>query len=239
METNQEYPDVSQTLLHVHKSPRLSSDDRCEWPNHLVPGTYVISLTKKRPERLDAFNRRLKGWTEHVSVFDATDGVPDEFTGMYTCHTGLTGLTRGQLGCYHSHLRVWRDAVDKGYPSVLVMEDDVDLTPTPRCTEILRKTIHDANQTDPNWQLLMLGNPSQVPTQRFGKYLARHNLPCIGLFAYMIKRELMLKLLSLSHPQSQPIDVFILDYVRKNEVSWYYAYPRLCYVVPVVSDTQN
>lgn len=87
---------------------------------------FVINL-RRRPDRLKAFRERLAaaewpdGWPE-VEVYPAIDGdvvgTPEEF---------IHGS--GAYGCRMSHLRLLQDCLMAGVKSVLVFEDDADLTP--------------------------------------------------------------------------------------------------------------
>ena len=42
-------------------------------------------------------------------------------------HTHDSIMTLGAIGCYMSHLGIWNIAVQKGYPYVIVMEDDINI----------------------------------------------------------------------------------------------------------------
>jgi GR25 family glycosyltransferase involved in LPS biosynthesis len=56
-----------------------------------------------------------------VEFFRATDGsleAPDDIF-----------LTKGEWGCAMSHIRIWKDIVEKGYETTLVFEDDIKLKP--------------------------------------------------------------------------------------------------------------
>ena len=121
---------------------------------------YVINL-RRRPDRKKAFFERLatadwpEGWPE-VEVYDAIDGdvvgTPPEFQ-----HGS------GAYGCRMSHLRLLQDCLMQGVKSVLVFEDDADLTSGvgPRIAEFCAAAPAD-------WEGLMPGGqhhqtPQPVP----------------------------------------------------------------------------
>ncbi len=86
------------------------------------PKAYAINL-KSRTDRRREMDRMLKragladppGWVEYfpgVKV-DSAEGFPNA----------------GARGCFLGHLGVFKKALDEGLPNVLVMEDDLEITP--------------------------------------------------------------------------------------------------------------
>lgn len=76
---------------------------------------YVISL-KSRPERLAACTAQLHGCD--VRVIQAVDGR------TLAMPTKTTSLTRGEVGCFLSHVAALQDIVAGESPMALVLEDD-------------------------------------------------------------------------------------------------------------------
>lgn len=61
-------------------------------------------------------------------------------------------LNNGELGCYLSHVNIWKDAKEKGYKRILILEDDALF-----CNDFHKAfNEHWANTPD-NWELLYLG----------------------------------------------------------------------------------
>jgi len=144
-----------------------STDPNSQLPSPISGGAaapfqraFVINL-RRRPDRKKAFFDRLAKadwpaeWPE-VEVYDAIDGdqvgTPPEFQ-----HGG------GAYGCRMSHLRLLQDCLMQGVESVLVFEDDAELTPGvgPRIAEFCAAAPED-------WEGLMPGGqhhqtPQPVP----------------------------------------------------------------------------
>ena len=82
--------------------------------------TYCINLehrTDRRNEARQEFDRE----GVDVEFFRATNGRKESPSGLY--------ISEPEYGCAMSHVRVWRDVIEKGYDIALVTEDDVRLVP--------------------------------------------------------------------------------------------------------------
>ena len=86
----------------------------------MIDHVYCINLEQSVRRRESA---RLEFEREGLEVefFPATDGKRDAPDGLF--------ITKSEWGCADSHIRIWRDMVEKGYDTVLVFEDDVVLNP--------------------------------------------------------------------------------------------------------------
>ncbi len=67
----------------------------------------------------------------------------------YFCHC----LSRGAIGIVLSHLSILRDALDSGYETIWVMEDDVEILDNPHCLSELVKKLDDCVGRE-NWDVL-------------------------------------------------------------------------------------
>lgn len=117
---------------------------------------YVINLVR-RPDRLRAFRHRLDryGWPfAEPIVYPAIEGdkvgVPAEFS-----------QGGGAYGCRMSHLRILQDCLMEDVGSVLILEDDADITEgfPQRVEEFLRSVPAD-------WEGIMLGGQHHAPPIR-------------------------------------------------------------------------
>lgn len=99
-------------------------------------------------------------------------------------------LTRGAIGCILSHLSVLQDAMDSGYQTIWIMEDDIRILSNPHQ---LSSFIEALDQVAPDWDILFTdneikaadGNPSYcrgilprplVPLQSLQYYLQRYDV---------------------------------------------------------------
>jgi glycosyl transferase family 25 len=84
---------------------------------------YVINL-KRRPDRLHACMAALKDWQATVRASDRSDITVIEAVDGKTLETGKAKLTRGEVGCFLSHLAVLDEIAQGEAPWGLVLEDD-------------------------------------------------------------------------------------------------------------------
>lgn len=110
----------------------------------------------------------------------------------------------GGIGCYHSHLAVWQAFLDSGAPIALILEDDVvfhdDFIPA------VRTALAGAE----HWDFLKLNcirAKLPIPQGRLGPYRLNAYLgPATGTGAYLIKRELVERLLPRMIPVTRATD---------------------------------
>ena len=112
----------------------------------MIDHVYCINLEQSVRRRESA---RLEFEREGLEVefFPATDGKRDAPDGLF--------ITKSEWGCADSHIRIWRDMVEKGYDTVLVFEDDVVLNPN--FVSKLEKVLYDL---PPDWDFVNLGADS-------------------------------------------------------------------------------
>tara|TARA_B100000963_G_scaffold312980_1_gene290702 strand:- start:3916 stop:4533 length:618 start_codon:yes stop_codon:yes gene_type:complete len=82
---------------------------------------YYINLDK-RPDRL-------KHLEENVLPNINIDGM-EKHRITASDHTNYQHISQRGAGCSLSHIRVWKDAIDKGYNKIIIMEDDFELIKT-------------------------------------------------------------------------------------------------------------
>lgn len=86
----------------------------------------VISMTNAEKRRA-AFAARAEAAEIPWRFFDACTGLIDGLTydAQAVERNKGRGLTKGELGCYASHFRVWQEMSDQGIAQCIVLEDDV------------------------------------------------------------------------------------------------------------------
>jgi glycosyl transferase, family 25 len=125
-------------------------------------------------------------------------------------------ILMGGIGCYHSHLLVWRAFLDSGKPVALILEDDVvfhdDFLPA----------VDLALQSASQWDMLKLNAiRAKLPVcqGRIGPYhLNAYVGPATGTGAYLIHRatveRLLPKMLPITRATDHEINRFFLHDFR-------------------------
>ena len=117
----------------------------------LVDCIYVINLDERieKWERIKALldERELRG-----NRFSAINGwrlppeTMDELHGNYSRR-----CTKGEVGCLLSHISVLKDACERGFDYIWVLEDDVEFLEDIRQIPLLMKSL---SEYDPEWDIL-------------------------------------------------------------------------------------
>lgn len=131
--------------------------------------SYVINLDR-RPDRMRLFNntsgdvrvRRVSAVDGALMPLDAMPLTPearlDVMRGYRTAHEQLT---RGAVGCWLSHLKVWRliaESSNNRNRVAVVFEDDAVLTPVNVREMRNRLTRPGATPPDEEWDVLLFGD---------------------------------------------------------------------------------
>jgi len=130
---------------------------------------------------------------------------------LRSCNLNCDIVHPGQLGCILSHINIIKDAVDKNYKSILILEDDIILSSSfkDRLSEIkdLMKN---------NWSILYLGAGqyewSNINIQD-NIYIANKST---GTFAYMIHESFYQTLLNTFEKMEKPVDNYLAELQKCN-----------------------
>lgn len=191
-------------------------------PKAIYDKVYLINL-KRRPDRLDNFLEHYKrSDMKNVKLikFDAIDGskldvskVPLtelaraelqqlKTTGFRTKHYQLT---KGAIGCYLSHVKIWENILKNRYDITLVFEDDAQVP------DDLNKRIHEEMKYIPNdWDIILYG----YICKKCMKYDQYNEVERFMLtHCYMIKKDAIVKILKSNtlFPITQQIDALMSE----------------------------
>lgn len=115
-------------------------------------------------------------------------------------------LVAGEKGCYASHHKAWARMVEGGSPAMVVLEDDVRLTPE------LSKVIAAVESLEIPWDMIkLIGRDREKirarrPLVEGVDLIDYKRVPSLTA-GYIISREGALKLMSKRKPFGRPIDV--------------------------------
>lgn len=115
-------------------------------------------------------------------------------------------LRAGEIGCYASHLALWRRLVASGERSLAIFEDDVALDPT------LPAALAQVEAMDLPWDVIKLyGRAQEQVHHRLpcgpGLELVRYRRVPSHTCAYVISRRGAHKLLATRRPFGRPVDI--------------------------------
>ena len=181
--------------------------------------TLVINLSHRR-DRLDKFKQNNADFISY-DVLKAVDGYKVEYKdlrkmGFDTDHNWIdpilnTPLTKGEIGCFLSHWKAWKQCIKANEP-ILVLEDDAIITDEFSYDELYKLRRQGYNFVYLGWKEM----EESVPIDdKFVKPV----YPYWGL-AYVITPE-SAKILTKGKPKIIPVDEYLPRMIEKLNVVAY------------------
>ena len=173
-------------------------------PTALFP-IYLISLDKDTNRRQNVLKYAVPTL---VFAKDGTDIDIDDLKkrGFVTQNCSLT---KGEIGCYLSHVHMLSQIKDNNSPYAIILEDDVILFPN---------TQHTIAQTVPlfpdPWEIVFLGHnyhePGSLPPQMRGMYTYTNISSVYGAHAYCVRSSSVTReKIRALFPIDKPFDIAI------------------------------
>lgn len=207
-----------------------------EWPPELQPA-YAITI---REERWRNLVNRFGPWAKHITKFLGTDGRTINKNLWRT--KGRIGvqcpMRRGELGCYDSHMRLWKTVIDNGLDHALIMEDDAAITYGPVLAERLHVAMEIVKKYNVAYDILFIGHGRNSPKEEVAPGIVKVRT-IHGMIAYLLSKTGAEKLMQHAIPMKVPVDVLPIQLAKAGRLTVLAVYPSLFGVVPVHSDTYN
>lgn len=217
-------------LAEIIKTPNI-----LPWP-HEINATYAISI---RPERFRNLQSRMNFWKSHIKLFPGTNGRTLTPKNMYQKVAPGKNLTRGQVGCYDSHVRLWNHIAKHHNGPVLILEDDAALFYNQQLAQRFKYIFDTLQKKSINWDCIYFGHygfSEKGPSLAPGIHICNE---WHGLFCYLIKPSTAKILAQNAWPMREPVDVYVGKFIRSRQLRFLKPEPRFCYVVSLTSDTNN
>ncbi len=206
---------------------------------------FAISI---RPMRFENLSARLGPWAKHLQLWPGTVGanldkdklIRDGMLARNEYRKGEFYLRRGEIGCYDSHVRLWRHIVQNNIPRALILEDDADLQCNENTVRRVRQLFKDLERLKIDYDLVYLGHNDVAWNQPLGKIKGTEiGIPrdCQGLFTYLVTLAGARKLVQTALPMAFPVDVHVTE--KKKIIKQYTIEPRLNSVVPIETSDTN
>lgn len=142
---------------------------------------------------------------------------------LRTCVTNRI-VNKGQWGCLQSHINILKDALEKNYETILVLEDDVMLS---KHFDNQIERITQIQQTNPDWNIIYTGASQHNWTDiEFHKdlYYARGTT---GTFSYIVRRPFYQICLGEFDKKRKPVDNYLVDIQAKYYKSIIVLFPNI------------
>lgn len=201
------------------------------WPTHIP--VYAISINATRQER---FKRR---FNYPSIIWQGTNGKTMDVGKLKREGVLMSSsLTRGEIGCYDSHLRLWDKLIREKNPMAIICEDDVNLTGDTIQTKYLNTLLNEIKPSNFDIMFLSWFRPAggQSATTHTRYQWCFHQL-----WAYLVTYDGLLKVMNdiKVRKMHMPVDVALWDAHSRGVIKNVVAYPPLCLTVGEHSDTRN
>lgn len=213
---------ISIAIYHINNSKVIVPSNS----KNLYDKIYMINL-EKRKDRLINFDLRYKrsDFKLPYELFKAIDGKKIDISKHITSKTlkeindverlGYRKyhyqLTRGAIGCYLSHVTIWKDILDNNIDKALIFEDDINIPLNGK--QLIE--YHTTNIPE-DYDIILLGcnclNCEKKSNYRIVKKFW-------GTYAYIITRKCIEKIYNRLFPIKQQIDSELSD--LSNELNIY------------------
>jgi glycosyl transferase, family 25 len=202
-----------------------------------ITAAFAISM---RPNRWRDLKDRLGPWAAHVKMWEATNGYNINVADWVKRGKTVPNvrLTRGQLGCHDSHVKLWKHIVQNQIPMTLILEDDATLVHTQASANIIRKALDDCKTQKIPWHILYLGRQRNEDASRYSGTLSKPR-GCCGLFAYILTLEGAQKLVQYTGPYHKAVDVLVANFSDQGKINCVALNPRLVWVTSVTHSDTN
>jgi GR25 family glycosyltransferase involved in LPS biosynthesis len=171
---------------------------------------YLISLTKKRPNKVSEFMNRLpKDWNlGQIDIMDAIDGYEMELPVWWNSHL------KGSYGCLRSHCKILEYIMKNNLLNVMIFEDDAIFS-----DNFIMKLQQICENLPTDWEQLYLGGQHLAKPRSINNDIVK-GVNINRTHCYVIKDESVAKKI-LSNLNSKD---FWIKYLNKHKYHIDYAY---------------
>lgn len=189
---------------------------------------YCINLKRRQ----DRWKKCLIGFKKNnlddIERYQAIDGKLYDWSST----TYNDKLLKGELGILETHINIITEAVEKGYSSIAIFEDDVYFTPE------IAKLEEYLNDVPSDWDMIYLGGNHTyggVPQMVSEKIMKLHHT--FAIEGIIIRNTLFEKILEVTKDREYQIDKYYSLFQQTNNV--YGCYPNITLQKIDYSDIQN
>ena len=118
---------------------------------------YMLNL-KERSDRWEEMTSRVKKHSLYINRVEAINGwlLSQECRNQLPIDSRRS-LRQGEIGCLLSHMSIWKDALDRGFDRIWILEDDILFNSPP--IDLLA-ILQELDSLDPSWDILYTDTPS-------------------------------------------------------------------------------
>jgi GR25 family glycosyltransferase involved in LPS biosynthesis len=142
---------------------------------------------------------------------------------MRSCNANRI-VNKGQWGCLQSHVNILKDALEKNYETILILEDDVRLS---KGFDNQIERITQIQQMNPDWNIIYTGasqhNWIDIEFQK-DFYYAKGTT---GTFSYIVRKSFYQIFIDEFEKRLKPVDNYLVDMQAKYYKSMIVLFPNI------------
>jgi hypothetical protein len=199
-------------------------------PNDDFYPMYIINLDR-RTDRLDetVFLLTEQGYdVRQMLRVKATDGeaewesiksmvADDALESIYAGYrTAVRQLSKGAVGCYISHMNLWKFVFDEDPNKDVIVVFEDDTLPTLSVSELKYRL----NEAPTDWDIILLFGETYDRCANVSRYFCRARR-FFGTHGYLIRKEAAKYLVPRALPIAQQIDSWLSDLSESGEIKIY------------------
>jgi GR25 family glycosyltransferase involved in LPS biosynthesis len=193
----------------------LNLDRDMDRLNYMLQQIHFSDLRFDRLVRFPAIDGRtlqVRPLVTPLAYKEITDGDKNSFRDQHY------QLTRGAVGCYMSHVGIWKKIAEEDELTAIILEDDAIINPE------LKRTVTEFTQVVPkDWDILLIGHM----LRKYYKGKTYHKVvQFYGLHCYVISAKGARNILKYDKlmPLEKQVDSMLSDMCEQNKLK-VYAYP--------------
>ena len=184
--------------------------------NNYVDNIYLINMDKDK-DRLESVTKECENLNikferfPGININNLSKNILDKYIPKEIQKYGPNGM----IGCGLSHLFVWKDAINKNYKNILVLEDDVFFT-----DDFNEYFLNVIKEVPEDYDILYLGYKDKIcnpPKDCSFNYVYKPYFP-LNLHAYIVSNKGLKKLVNLINKIDYHIDWLINRNIDKLNI---------------------
>jgi len=217
--------------MNLPPRPSIEGGTGIQWPADLP--VFVITINDSR---YNGFAQRSNAIKSLVHKWNGTNG--HKLNKQKWSRRAARRLKRGQIGCYDSHVRVWKHMVANNIEYALICEDDANITGREAAT--MKSSLEELKNT--RWDVAFMSwfRPYRGQPAAHSKTFKVQWTFC-QLFAYIMTKRAAQKILKRREASyyAEPVDVMLHTLHQRRVLHNVVKFPPVSLPVSARSDTNG
>ena len=199
--------------------------------NEIYESTYidynVIHMKNSCNKKKENINKQMKKLNKQINIFNGIIGKNINKLDEYDKNIKLNYKfkTKGELGCYLSHLMLIKKAINSNKKYTVILEDDFTIV----TKDLNQKILDITKKLNDNFDIIYLGNLYESKSEKIVDNIYKKSdiIPLLGTHALLINNKNALFIYNNLLNINGPIDNLLEKLINENKLNYYVIYPSL------------